>query len=204
MARKNPVPEREIRIGRALADLRRKHLATRTGMAQRLGVSSDQLASYEFGRVPLPWAVGYNFCRHFGIAYRVLATGDGALVVEKPFEVPDEFLLPFGSRPKFSTVFDELIYPLLEGKKPSPIIYRHLKSLAESKKLLAEIEHISAQRVDTSDKEKVRLRIQEIVDKHISRTVASGLLSDLAEITSEKEREAVQAFLNSIRRGSSR
>lgn len=108
MPRKNPVLEREKAIGRRLRELREKHLAKRTALALRLGISSDRLASYEFGRVPLPWGIGSRICELFNVSQAWLLTGE-APARSMYLQPPEELKASASSRSLFSEVCQKFL-----------------------------------------------------------------------------------------------
>jgi hypothetical protein len=77
MPRAAPFDETERAIGDRLFQLRKELLIPRTACALKLGISTDRLISYEFGRAKLPWIVGERFCLLFGANALWLLTGDG-------------------------------------------------------------------------------------------------------------------------------
>lgn len=67
MARKNPVTRTELEVGRRLRMIReRTHLA-QTQFALILEIGRERLASYEAGRVPLPFRIGERVCEQWGV-----------------------------------------------------------------------------------------------------------------------------------------
>lgn len=115
MARKNPVSDRDKAIGRRLREARDLALAKRTALALKIGVSSDQLSSYEHGRVPLPWLVGSDICELLDINQRWLATGEGSprhFFPLSPLEGADIQTL---MRAPFSDIYDRVFKKQFAG-----------------------------------------------------------------------------------------
>jgi DNA-binding XRE family transcriptional regulator len=79
MPRIEPLPARDIDIGRRLDKARRSMLIPRAALAGKVGISADRLVSYEFGRAKLPWGVGERICSVFRINPFWLYDGDGPL-----------------------------------------------------------------------------------------------------------------------------
>ncbi len=75
MARKNPVPESERAVCRRLREVRKAARLSRVAFAEFIGIPVLRLASYEYGRVPVPYAVARAVCQRFDVSQRWLATG---------------------------------------------------------------------------------------------------------------------------------
>jgi transcriptional regulator with XRE-family HTH domain len=67
--------ETEKNIGKRLREFRESLKIPRTAFALVLGISSERLASYEAGRVPLRWDVFSAISKHFFLNPFWLATG---------------------------------------------------------------------------------------------------------------------------------
>ena len=93
------VTPREVLIGQRVKQFRDQINWPQPAFAGELGVSRDSLASIEYGRTPLRYAIGYRLCFIFDVNPRWLATGKGeikaaAAVLEltRPERVPDKAL----------------------------------------------------------------------------------------------------------------
>jgi hypothetical protein len=131
MARTSPIPGREREIGRRLLQTRKDLLVSRSSFAIKLSIGAERLASYEFGRVPLPWSVGRDVCSIFGVSQIWLGTGTGDKW-HGSIHVEEAVIEPLGSRPLFSTVVDEVILPLLSGDELDPKFGRALRDIQAS------------------------------------------------------------------------
>ena len=107
MPRTEAVPASEIEIGRRLRDARQTLLISQTTFALKLGIGRERLASYESGRVPLPWTVGDRACRTFRINPLWLAKGDGSQWQHLGYSGPDPDCV--SARALFSEWFAHLI-----------------------------------------------------------------------------------------------
>lgn len=113
MPRINPVHSKDKAIGERLRELRVAHMAKRTSLALKIGISTDQLASYEFGRVPLPWGIGVKICELLNTSQSWLATGEGDWDHFYPFPISDKDGDPISGR--FSEVFENHFKPGLHA-----------------------------------------------------------------------------------------
>src|SRR5258706_9081011 len=104
MPRKHPVPEREREIGRRLLEARKKTGMSRVEFAKVLGIGESRLASYELGRVPLPYWAGAAFCRHAKVNQRRLATGQ--LPTQPTFIFPREVETGIERKDLFSEIYN--------------------------------------------------------------------------------------------------
>jgi len=68
---------REIQIGQRVKRFRDQINWPQPAFAVELGISRDKLASIEYGRTPLKYAVGYRLCFIFDVNHQWLATGNG-------------------------------------------------------------------------------------------------------------------------------
>ncbi len=111
MPRTNPLPTREKEIGRRLRQARELQKLTRVAMAAKLGIDSSRLASYEFGRAPVPYRIGDQVAREARVCQRWLATGempmDGYLAIYEGVASALPSSLPF------SFVYDNALNPLI-------------------------------------------------------------------------------------------
>lgn len=129
--RVNPVPEREKAIGARLREAREVAQLKRTTVALKAGISSDQLASYEFGRVVLPWGVGKKLCELLKINLHWLALGEGSIL--QGYVTPPE--ISASPRAPFSEVHDRLV-----GTEHSEIEAALQGFLAGMRRVVAEME----------------------------------------------------------------
>lgn len=77
MARKTPMPDRELAICRRLRQYREASCLSRVRFARRAGIDSSILSSYEHCRAPLRWGVARRIWASFEINPAWLATGEG-------------------------------------------------------------------------------------------------------------------------------
>lgn len=114
MARKNPVSEREKQICRRLLEFRRSIKLSRKALAEEIGVTAEQLKSYETGRVPLPYLFVSKFCRSFDINPAWLAEGKepvyGGATLDPKLESE------IRPRQLFSFIYDDIIKPCLSDR----------------------------------------------------------------------------------------
>jgi transcriptional regulator with XRE-family HTH domain len=93
------VTPREIKIGQRVKRFRDQINWPQPAFAAELGISRDKLASIEYGRTPLRYAIGYRLCFIFDVNHQWLATGNGevkaataALELPRPEGLPDRAL----------------------------------------------------------------------------------------------------------------
>ncbi len=113
MARKNPVPFREIHIGARLREARESTGLSRVEMAKRLGIDSASLANYEHGRVPTPYRVASQVAASANVNQRWLALGKSPR--EPFFLVPESFDEGVPKRLLFSFVYDRTLSEEIES-----------------------------------------------------------------------------------------
>jgi transcriptional regulator with XRE-family HTH domain len=84
----------EIEIGERVKRFRDQINWPQPAFANELGISRDKLASIEYGRTPLKYAIGYRLCFIFDVNHRWLTTGEGevkaataALELSRPEDV---------------------------------------------------------------------------------------------------------------------
>jgi DNA-binding XRE family transcriptional regulator len=79
LAKKNvkPASESEESIGVRLKEVREFLSYSQQEFAVLNGIKKARLASYESGRVPLPWEIALPICRRFFVSEHWLATGGG-------------------------------------------------------------------------------------------------------------------------------
>jgi len=82
--RKNPVTSDEVEVGKRLRTIRKELLISRTAFALKLEISPERLASYESGRVPLPYGIGEDVVTLFYISPLWIALGAGTKVISEP------------------------------------------------------------------------------------------------------------------------
>ncbi len=103
-------------------------MVPRTSMALKLGISTDRLISYEFGRVKLPWEVGHALCRTWNINPVWLATGEGERT-GGVIALDERLVAAIGPKPLFAEVVDNILVPLEKGPEFLPA---HLRSALDS------------------------------------------------------------------------
>lgn len=113
MPRKTPVPVSEKEIGERLRSVRASLFLTGTAFALKHGISSGNLAKYENGWVPLPWAAGDPICAREGISQRWLATGKGPRAPYFDFDRGTRSAIP--RRISFSQAYHGFLEPRLEA-----------------------------------------------------------------------------------------
>jgi transcriptional regulator with XRE-family HTH domain len=92
------LPERERGIGLRLAYLRKLKAVKQSRLAELLGITRDQIANVESGRVPMRAKLGWDICRLFDIDPNWLLTGHWGLPGERPFPPADKPWLGFVER----------------------------------------------------------------------------------------------------------
>ena len=68
---------REIQIGDRVKRFRDQINWPQSSFAVELGISHNKLASIEYGRTPLKYAIGYRLCFVFDVNHRWLTDGEG-------------------------------------------------------------------------------------------------------------------------------
>lgn len=131
MPRTLPLSERDREIGRRITQARKELMVPRTAMALKLGISTDRLVSYEFGRVKLPWGVGEMLCTIFGINPLWLGTGRGTTWGGIRY-VDDRVIGALGPKPLFSQVVDEVIVPFEDESAPSQRVQNAIAAIDKS------------------------------------------------------------------------
>jgi transcriptional regulator with XRE-family HTH domain len=98
--------QREIEIGRRVQQAREYINWPQPAFAAELDISRDRLASFEYGRTPVRYAVGYRLCSIFDINPEWLANGTGDM---KSSQVLPNLPLPdlFAPKSMFSRIYDE-------------------------------------------------------------------------------------------------
>lgn len=92
MARKNPVAGAEVEVGRRLRLVRERSHLLQTQLALILGIGRERLASYEAGRVPLPFRIGERVCDLWGVNPFWLAEGTKPQIKRHFFSISEESL----------------------------------------------------------------------------------------------------------------
>jgi len=92
MARKNPVPRTEAEVGRRLRVVRERYHLAQTQFALLLEIGRERLASYEAGRVPLPFRIGERVCEQWGVNPFWLAAGAKPQMERHFFSIHDSTL----------------------------------------------------------------------------------------------------------------
>jgi transcriptional regulator with XRE-family HTH domain len=89
----------EAQIGDRVRRFREQIKWPQSAFADELGISRDKLASIEYGRTPLRYAIGYRLCFIFDVNYRWLANGSGemkaataSLEMPRPEGIPNRAL----------------------------------------------------------------------------------------------------------------
>jgi transcriptional regulator with XRE-family HTH domain len=116
---------REIEIGRRVKRYRDQINWPQPAFAVELGISRDKLASIEYGRTPLRYAIGYRFCFIFDVNHRWLATGSGEV---KAATAALELPLPESVRTR--ALWSEVCDKLRKGQpaRPAPAAAGRAKS----------------------------------------------------------------------------
>jgi len=109
VARRTPVPSSEKQIGARLRQFRETMLLSQTAFAFKAGLSRENLAKYEFGHVPLPWAAGDALCRAHNINQRWLMIG---FRPKRPYLDPSRQVEgKIRPRSRFSDIYGEFLQP---------------------------------------------------------------------------------------------
>ena len=97
--------QREMEIGRRVQQAREYINWPQPAFAAELDISRDRLASFEYGRTPLRFAVGYRLCHIFDVNPEWLANGEGEM---KSGQVVPNLPLPegFPAKSMFSRIYD--------------------------------------------------------------------------------------------------
>jgi transcriptional regulator with XRE-family HTH domain len=125
MARKNPIPKRELEIASRLREIRQSNHMSMVAMAHVLGINALRYMNYEYGKVPLPYVVGDRLVKHFRISQCWLAERVGPMHYSVYYSPGADI----GPRDLFSAVYNRYfqkfrhIYSAvsvgLRGQKPS-------------------------------------------------------------------------------------
>ena len=113
VARKNPVPQRDIEIGARLLEMREDALVTRSTLAKEVAIAREALISYETGTVPLQFWPAVRICKVLDINQTYLASGIG------PFRPYVEFDIAaakrhVSDRVAFSKGYDDYLASIVE------------------------------------------------------------------------------------------
>lgn len=100
-------------VGKRLRQFREYLKIPRTRFALAIGFSSESVASYESGRVPLPYAVYVKIVRFFPLDPVWLATGKGTSDWEITLEFPDAAKLGVRQTARFIDVFNNHLETIL-------------------------------------------------------------------------------------------
>ncbi len=111
--------QREIEIGRRVQQAREYINWPQPAFAAELEISRDRLASFEYGRTPLRYAVGYRLCCIFDINPDWLANGVGEM---KSGQVLPNLPLPenFPAKAMYSKIYDQSKAHGEKKKAPKP------------------------------------------------------------------------------------
>jgi len=136
VARKNPVPERERQIGKRLRGFRDILRLSRVVMADELKIGVSSLASYEAGRVPMPFDVAQRIAGAFRLSLEWLAEGNGEPVSE--IILTPELKSKVPARALFSEAYDRTIKPELvaEGSKGQSAFKAAVEANPKAKKMM--------------------------------------------------------------------
>ncbi|HEX4122686.1 MAG TPA: helix-turn-helix transcriptional regulator [Verrucomicrobiae bacterium] len=96
----------QIAIGKRLREFRELLRIPRTSFAVEIGIGNERLATYEAGRVALPWGVFASITKRFNLNPVWLAIGEYSERLEEPFD--DSIYENIDSRKRFAEVFDEI------------------------------------------------------------------------------------------------
>lgn len=107
MPRKNPVPETEKAICCRLLQARTASRLSRVAFAGLVEIPALRLASYELGRVIVPYSVANKAARQLNINQRWLATGE--LPMRPYFGIIHEVEAEISGRSPFSEVFKDVL-----------------------------------------------------------------------------------------------
>jgi transcriptional regulator with XRE-family HTH domain len=111
MPRKNPLPQREIEIGRRLKEARLSLRCPRTYLAQRVGVHRAVIVRLELGQMLLKYSLGQRLCNELNVSQAWLLKGVG---FPKPrIPIADELNSKIKPNMPFSKAFDRFIWPRL-------------------------------------------------------------------------------------------
>lgn len=113
MPRKNPLPEREIKISGRVHDMRRFFGFSRTEFAHSIGLPMEKLKRVELARMALPYDMAKAILDHMNGDPVWLATGDGS-PRQGAFSMPG---LPLSASPGalFTSVFDAWVADVVAG-----------------------------------------------------------------------------------------
>lgn len=104
--------DREKEIGARLRGWREERDLSQAGTAHSLGLTRDQIASIELGRVPMRWEIANRFCLKYGVNQRWLATGAEP---ESPYvNVPSE-IFEGTETFSFSSIYDTMFAPYCDA-----------------------------------------------------------------------------------------
>jgi transcriptional regulator with XRE-family HTH domain len=127
MARKNPIPKRELEIAKRLRVVRQSNRLSMVAMAEALGINALRWMSYEYGKVPLPYSVGRKLCADFEVSSRWLATNVGGAEPSEP--IPPEIESAIPDREVFSVAYDHHLKEAVEQYQEAVSKWAELKSI---------------------------------------------------------------------------
>ena len=107
------LPEREIEIGKRLRQFREILKIPRTVFALEIGISGERMASYEGGRVRVPYQVAKAIGERFGLNLRWLADASGPPNAFIDIEPELKMMVP--GRMPFSEAYPRFLKAELEG-----------------------------------------------------------------------------------------
>jgi transcriptional regulator with XRE-family HTH domain len=138
MPRKNPVSQREIEIGRRLAEKRKAYLCPRSYIAMRVGMDSGAIARIELGRVPLKYYHARLLLQFLDVNPIWVATGSGNR--DHYFDLPEAEALGCNDSDPFSVVYDAHLRKGFLGRgKQAPRRRGELESSVEVREAAARL-----------------------------------------------------------------
>lgn len=151
---KHALPQEEIEIGKRLRVFREQLRMPRTVFALELGISGERLASYEAGRVRLPWRTFAIMAEKFPINIFWLGTGEGeskSLTPSGPLYDVDT-----SSRETFSGVFHSAIKEVMSERGLAlPVRVRALIEAMEELNFLLDEREIGVPPVDRFTRQRI-------------------------------------------------
>ncbi len=146
-ARTSPSIQREI--GRRIAEFRESLRYSQADFAPLLRIKKERLASYESGRVPLPWGVYQNFYNEVRISAPWLATGEGHPLAPMPEKWRTLRMAQVPRETPFHEVWTQYRAELTPTESPVTIVslFRAAKGLVDQLQNLSTMEPEARKRV---------------------------------------------------------